>query len=504
MRLNRRQRTRVTASVLTASVSLCAVAAAARGEESESASTASDRWTPPENYHYDPHSSFRGLTADGKVENYDVSGHAAVLAGVHDFIRLVPSTPLAHGAIFAREPIQYKEWIAEVAFRVHGPPTHAAGELGEDGKPKRLLKGGRGLAFWYTKNGLPGPATISSDPKVQVSPPPPVQPDTPRDKHDSDVSFFGARTSFDGLGIIFDTAPTSPVWRRSDQLNHPDLVALGSVGASGVVSGILDDASQSWLDPEGQVPKGEDEAAYLGKAIGECEAAFRNAQGLLWARIAHYNSTIRVDLDLSPHTTLAKAGRHYEHNCFTIDGINLPPGSKFGISGLASANTEPDTVDVYAMDVFELKADGQPVDDHQEPVDPRDSAPLEGTSADATESLAHEIFLSQTKMIESIDDLARRVESMSMLVRDGSAGGRPPAPAQTPPASSSSSDSNQGGFSEAKYAALESHLRAISDLVQGVRADGTGSRTVLDEVKQLSERVLGMVDALGRQVESNS
>lgn len=58
------------------------------------------------------------------------------------------------------------------------------------------------------------------------------------------------------------------------------------------------------------------------------------------------------------------------------------------------------------MDVFELKADvsallavklprtgklklsalfaqGQPVDDHQEPVDPRDSAPLEGTSADA-------------------------------------------------------------------------------------------------------------------------
>lgn len=84
MRLNRRQRTRVTASVLTASVSLCAVAAAARGEESESASTASDRWTPPGNYHYDPHSSFRGLTADGKVENYDVSGHAYVGTRIRD------------------------------------------------------------------------------------------------------------------------------------------------------------------------------------------------------------------------------------------------------------------------------------------------------------------------------------------------------------------------------------------------------------------------------------
>lgn len=37
-----------------------------------------------------------------------------------------------------------------------------------------------------------------------------------------------------------------------------------------------------------------DEATYLDKAIGECEAAFRNAQGLLWARIAYVNQTIRV------------------------------------------------------------------------------------------------------------------------------------------------------------------------------------------------------------------
>lgn len=37
-----------------------------------------------------------------------------------------------------------------------------------------------------------------------------------------------------------------------------------------------------------------EEASYLGNAIGECEAAFRNAQGLLWARIVNFNGTIRV------------------------------------------------------------------------------------------------------------------------------------------------------------------------------------------------------------------
>ncbi|GAA5881211.1 hypothetical protein JCM3774_000654 [Rhodotorula dairenensis] len=483
------------------------VAAALASAAARSDSTASEKWTPPDNYHYDDAVSFRGLTPDGKVDHYDVAGHATVLPGVHDFIRLVPPTPLAHGALFARSPIKYKEWIVEVAFRVHGPPAvTAATETGEDGQPKRLSKGGRGLAFWYTKNGLPSPPTISSDSKAKISPPPPIQPDTPRDKHDPDVSLFGSRTSFDGLGIVFDTSPTSPVWRRSDYLNHADAAAAGRVGTSGVVSGIMDDGTQSWLDPEGRVPAGEDEAAYLGKAIGECEAAFRNAQGLLWARIAHYNSTIRVDLDLSPHTTLAKAGRHYEHNCFTIDGINLPPGARFGVSGLASANTEPDTIDVYAMDVFELKADGAPVVNHEEPVDAPTNTPLEGTSNDATETLAHEIFLSQTKMIESIDDLSRRVEVMAALVRDV---------ARRTPATAPPKDTQQQQQSEAykfgqqmpldaQYAAIDTQLRAIFALIQSSKEEGTEARSTLEQVKQLSDRLLVEMDHMSRRVDTGN
>lgn len=54
------------------------LARAARTTDSAAASTANDKWTPPDSYHYDDAASFRGLTADGKVEHYDVAGHACV------------------------------------------------------------------------------------------------------------------------------------------------------------------------------------------------------------------------------------------------------------------------------------------------------------------------------------------------------------------------------------------------------------------------------------------
>lgn len=73
----------------------------------------------------------------------------------HPFLRPAQSVPLAHGAVFSHKPLTAKEWIVEIAFRVHGPPTTGLTETGEDGKVKRLHKGGRGLAFWYTKVSAP-------------------------------------------------------------------------------------------------------------------------------------------------------------------------------------------------------------------------------------------------------------------------------------------------------------------------------------------------------------
>ncbi|KAM0752451.1 concanavalin A-like lectin/glucanase [Meredithblackwellia eburnea MCA 4105] len=431
-----RQRRRRTAAT-TATVALLAltssslvlkpVRAAASADNANGGAQSGRLQLPP--LHYSADLSFRGVLDGGKLEGFDISGHASGLPGNHDFLRLVPANPMAHGALFSQRKMEAEEWVAEIAFRVHGPPTVGIVEVvGDDGETRttKVHKGGRGLAFWYSKSGSPGPVTISSDPKVVVSVPPPVIPGSPTDVSDPNVSLFGYRTQFDGLGIVFDTSPNSPLYLRSDSRNWEikDTSSVGmGVGTSGVVSGILDDGTGSWIEPKGRVMKEDDEAAYLDKAVGECEAAFRNAQGLLWARVSYINQTIRVDLDLAPHTTLAKAGRDYAHNCFTLPGIKLTPGNYFGLTGLASGNAEPDSVDVYAMDVFEVvkvkEGTAPPPATSDEPPEERQPHILEGTVEDAVSSLAHEIFLSQARMVEAIDALARRVETLARHMGQG-------------------------------------------------------------------------------------
>lgn len=62
-----------TAALLLAAATLATAATAATRNAD---STAGEKWTPPDNYHYDDAASFRGLTPDGKVDHYDVAGHA--------------------------------------------------------------------------------------------------------------------------------------------------------------------------------------------------------------------------------------------------------------------------------------------------------------------------------------------------------------------------------------------------------------------------------------------
>jgi hypothetical protein len=61
-----------------------------------------------------------------------------------------------------------------------------------------------------------------------------------------------------------------------------------------------------------------------------------------------------VDLDLRPHTTLSEERRVFNQNCFTINGVDLPPKYHVGVTALASDNAEPDAVDIYALEVFEV------------------------------------------------------------------------------------------------------------------------------------------------------
>lgn len=407
---------------------------------------------PPLVYH--PIHSVRGA----ELGNFELSSSATILPGVHDFFRLLPQTPLAFGGAWGTEKwTDSTEFVVEIAFRVHGAIVSSH---------ETEHKGGRGLAFWYTKVhslshslseqniDIPSlssqkktsyPPTYTSKSPIAQQPPPHAFP-APND--DTSASLFGHATSFEGLAVIFDSSPSSPLFPRSDTRN---LISNELHGAeqSGVVSAILDDNSHTWLDQDtiqqrkiknavfggtpldrGGAEEPRDEADYLTHSIGECEAAFRNAQGLLWARIVAFNGTIRVDLDLTPHTNLATGSRSYQHNCFSMDGIELEKGYYFGLSALASGNTEPDAVDIYALDVWSIAHKGESVD-HQGEVEAT-AQKLEGTTDDPVINLTHELFLSQEKMMAAIDSLGRRVEVLTrnMLLKSAGSSATSPSDAQ--------------------------------------------------------------------------
>lgn len=77
-----------------------------------------------------------------------------------ELIRLTPSVPNTRGWIWSDRPNPYDEWQIHMAFKVSGSHMH----------------GGRGMAFWYTKEPMP------------------------------DGPIFGARDQWDGLGLWLDSA----------------------------------------------------------------------------------------------------------------------------------------------------------------------------------------------------------------------------------------------------------------------------------------------------------
>lgn len=49
----------------------------------------------------------------------------------------------------------------------------------------------------------------------------------------------------------------------------------GVGAAGGVVSGLMDDGTGKFLEPQDRIMSGEEEAHYLERAIGECEGESR-------------------------------------------------------------------------------------------------------------------------------------------------------------------------------------------------------------------------------------
>ncbi|SCZ88821.1 BZ3500_MvSof-1268-A1-R1_Chr2-1g04658 [Microbotryum saponariae] len=238
--------------------------------------------------------------------------------------------------------------------------------------------------------------------------------------------------------------------------------------------------------------------------------ADRNAQGLLWARISYLNHTVRVDLDLAPHTTLDKVGRDYAHNCFLMEGIKLPPKGYLGISGLAGGNPEPDAIDIYAVDIFtvtpgEEANPNKPVVDDS-PVIKDKHHVLEGTSNDAEMTLVAEIFVSQSKMIEAIDALTRRVDLLAKGV--GKFTGMTPGSG----AAGNVAGTVDSAGVDSRLARIESQLRLLSTSrhidASSPGSAGSQSSSAKDEtlalMTQQQEKILVELAALERKLESSS
>ncbi|KAI9251798.1 concanavalin A-like lectin/glucanase domain-containing protein [Phascolomyces articulosus] len=139
-----------------------------------------------------------------------------------EFIRLAPSIPGARGWVWSERPNNYNEWQAEVTFRVTGSHMH----------------GGRGLAFWYTKEAM------------------------------GNGPIFGAADKWDGLGIWLDSA--------NPRTHTPTTMALLNDGTL---------AFASRTDPQGYI-------------IGSCQINYRNTGNVpAHLRVTYIAKTLTVMLD---------------------------------------------------------------------------------------------------------------------------------------------------------------------------------------------------------------
>ncbi|KAG2197099.1 hypothetical protein INT46_008700 [Mucor plumbeus] len=138
-----------------------------------------------------------------------------------DFIRLSPSVPNTKGFIWSEIPNPYEAWEVEIAFKVTGNNMH----------------GGRGLAFWYTKD------------REETGP------------------VFGSKDQWDGLGVWLDSA--NPVTHK------PSTMVLLNDGTMAFAAG---------TDPTKHM-------------LGSCSISYRNTNSPSYLKVSYKDNTLSVSMD---------------------------------------------------------------------------------------------------------------------------------------------------------------------------------------------------------------
>ncbi|KAJ3390196.1 Dynamin-like GTPase that mediates homotypic ER fusion [Lobulomyces angularis] len=138
-------------------------------------------------------------------------------------IRLTPSVPNMKGSIWAKEPNTHKNWEIEFSFTAFG----------------RGYMGGKGLAFWYTKDRMiEGP-------------------------------IYGGKDLWTGFGLFFDTS------NQEDQRFTP------------IIYGVLNDGRK-------EIEHAKDIPTF---SLGTCFRDYRNTAGHVWVRVIYHNSILKVEVD---------------------------------------------------------------------------------------------------------------------------------------------------------------------------------------------------------------
>ncbi|OAD08982.1 hypothetical protein MUCCIDRAFT_89854 [Mucor lusitanicus CBS 277.49] len=138
-----------------------------------------------------------------------------------DFIRLSPSVPNTKGFIWSEIPNPYDAWEVEIAFKVTGNNMH----------------GGRGLAFWYTKD------------REEAGP------------------VFGSKDQWDGLSVWLDSA--NPVTHK------PSTMVLLNDGTMAFAAG---------TDPTKHM-------------LGSCSISYRNTESPAYLKVSYKDNTLSVSMD---------------------------------------------------------------------------------------------------------------------------------------------------------------------------------------------------------------
>ncbi|KAI8328011.1 legume-like lectin family-domain-containing protein [Chlamydoabsidia padenii] len=170
---------------------------------------------------------------NGSIPFWSTSGDLITAA---DRIRLSPSVPGTKGSIWSEFGNYYPEWMVDMNFRVTGNQLH----------------GGRGMAFWYTKDKLPeGP-------------------------------IFGAQDQWDGLSIWFDSA--------NPKTHAPTVMAFLNDGKFAFASAGVDPTT---------------------RALATCSIDYRNPNDYVKMRLTYKANTLTLMLDPSSHGMNFRPCFHY-------------------------------------------------------------------------------------------------------------------------------------------------------------------------------------------------